>query len=100
MKRLLGEDAFYELAMDICESEIAALGAVGELSVIEAEEMEDGSVEVVHVNLVLHGIKAEFVGFTEFYAALGAAAGHLHGACIGLVITHLRSSSPIFSAVH
>ena len=69
--------------MHVGEAEVAALGAVGELGVVEAEEMKDGGVEVVDVDLVLHGIEAELVGFAEFHTGFDAAAVRLTGNVVG-----------------
>jgi hypothetical protein len=41
--------------------------------VIEAEAIEDGGLEVVHVDLVLDDAKAQFVGLTHDRAALDPA---------------------------
>jgi hypothetical protein len=42
----------HHIAMHIREAEVAAGPAVGELFVVEAEQVQDGGVEVVH----MHGI--------------------------------------------
>ena len=47
---------------DVGQAEVAALEAVGEPRVVDAEEAEDRGVEVVDVDDVLHGRVAEFVG--------------------------------------
>ena len=39
------------MAVDVCEAEVAALEAVGELGVIESKEVHDGGVEVVDVDV-------------------------------------------------
>ena len=57
--------------MDIGEAEVAAAVAVGELFVIETEEVEQGGLEVVHVDAVLHGAEAEVVS-----GAVGLTAAH------------------------
>ena len=49
--------------MNIRKAEIAALEAVGELLVIDAQLMENGGVEIVNVDDVFHGVVAEVVGF-------------------------------------
>ena len=51
--------------MHVGEAEVAALEAVGELGVVEAEQVQDGGVEVVDVDLVLDGVEAEFVGLAD-----------------------------------
>ena len=58
-----GEEGFHHLAVDVGETEVAALEAEGELFVVDAEQMQDGGVQVVHVNLVLGDVEAQFVAF-------------------------------------
>ena len=48
--------------MYIRQAEIAAGVAVGEAEVVDAEKVEDGGMEIVHVDFVLHGVVAELVG--------------------------------------
>ena len=40
------------VAVDVGEAEVAALEAVGELRVVEAEQMQDRGLEVVHMHFV------------------------------------------------
>src|SRR5689334_20824964 len=51
-----------DAAGDVGETEVAAGIAVGELLVIEPEELKDGSVQVVDMNFLFGGSEAEFVG--------------------------------------
>ena len=50
-----GNDILHDMPMHVGEAVVAAVEAVGELLVIEAELVEDGRVQVVHVDLVLDG---------------------------------------------
>ena len=52
--RLSGYDFLYDLSMNISQPEVAAVITVGQSLVIEAQLMEDGGVEVMHMNLPLH----------------------------------------------
>src|SRR5206468_3210229 len=56
------EDFLRHAAAHIGEAEVAAGVAVSQLLVIEAEQVQQGRVQVVHVDLVLHGVVAELVG--------------------------------------
>src|SRR5688572_22906222 len=58
----LRENLLHDAAMDIGEAEVAAIVAIGEFFVIEAEQVQDGGVEVVHVDLFGDGVVAELVG--------------------------------------
>ena len=51
-RRNLGDDVFYDMSVDIGKAKIAPLVAVGELSMIDPKQVEDGGVEVVN----MHGI--------------------------------------------
>lgn len=65
-----------DAAVDIGEAEVAALEAVSELFVVDAELVEQGGVEIVYVNFVDLGVVAEFIGFAVGNAGFDAAAGH------------------------
>ena len=51
-----------DLAADVGQAEVAALEAVGQPRVVEAEQVQDRGVQVVDVDLVLDGVEAEVVG--------------------------------------
>jgi hypothetical protein len=70
----LGEEVFDHVAVDVGEAEVATGMGVGEFFVIEAEEVEDGGVHVMHVDLVLDGVVTEVVGFAEGEAGFDARA--------------------------
>ena len=80
------EDLLHDVAVDVGEAVVTALEAVGEAFVIEAEEMHDGRLQVVDVDLVLHAGEAHLVGLAELKAALHAAAGHHDREAVGVVV--------------
>ena len=43
--------------MDVGKPEVAPLETEGQLRVIEAEQMQDGRVQIVHVNAVLDDVE-------------------------------------------
>src|SRR5882724_2574037 len=49
--------------MHIRQPEITALEAIGKSFVIEPQQMQNGRLEIVNVDLVAHDGEAEFVGF-------------------------------------
>ena len=57
-----GDQVVDDAAVDVGQAEVAAGVAVGELRVVEAEQVQDGGVQVVDVDRVLDGLEAEFVG--------------------------------------
>ena len=61
--------------MDVGEPEIAALEAERQLGVIEAEQVQDGRLQIMDVNAILDSGKAQLVGFAEVQAGLDAVRG-------------------------
>ena len=53
---------------------------------VEAEEMHDGGLQVVDVDLILHAGEAHLVGFAELEAAFDAASGHHDRKAVGVVV--------------
>jgi len=45
-----GEEVFHHVAIDVCQAKAAALGQEGQPLVVNAEQMENGCLEVVNVN--------------------------------------------------
>ena len=52
----------HHLAGDVGQAEVAALEAVGQPLVVDAEQVQDRGVQVVDVDGVLDGVVAEVVG--------------------------------------
>src|SRR5205814_8009346 len=57
-----GDDVAHHFAVHVGQPEVAAAITVGELFVIEAQEIENGGVQVVDVDAVFDGVHAEFIG--------------------------------------
>ena len=62
--------------VDVGEAVVAALEAVGEAGVVEAEQMQGGGVQVVDVDGILDDVVAEVVRLAVDVAAFHARAGH------------------------
>src|SRR6185436_16298304 len=60
-EKLLRHYARHDMSMHVGEAEIAAIVTIGQLLVIEAEQMQHRGVKIVHVNFVSDGCAAEFV---------------------------------------
>ena len=60
--------------------------AIGEALVIDAHEVQDGGVQVVHVHGILGDVVAEFVGLAVTGTGFDAAAGHPHGEATRMVV--------------
>jgi len=63
----------YHVSAYVRQADIAALEAVRQLGVIEAQQVKDGGVELVDVDFVLHGVEADVVTFGEGEARLGSS---------------------------
>ena len=72
--------------MHIRQPKIAAVVAIGEFFVIEAELMQNGGMEVVHVHLALHGVVTVFVGIAVRKTWFEAASGKANGKTIRVMI--------------
>ena len=72
--------------MHIRQPEAPALVTVGEALVVDAEQVQDGGLEVVDVHAAVGDVVAEVVGFAVDVAGPGAAAGHPHGKATGMVV--------------
>ena len=81
-----GQHAPNHMAMNIREPPRSAVVVVGEPFVVEAEQVEDGRVEVVDVDHVFDGLVAELVGGTEAEPMLDARAGEPGGEALGVVV--------------
>src|SRR6266571_3835791 len=53
---------------------------------VETELLQDGGVQVLHVEGVLHGGAAQLVGLADADAALDTAAGQPHREAVGVVV--------------
>src|SRR6266542_3597892 len=82
----LGQDFSNNLAVHVGQPEVASAVAVGELCVIQAQQVQNRGVQIVDVNLVLHGLEAEIVGSAVGHASFDAAACQPHAETVGIVI--------------
>ena len=65
----------HDVSVHVCQPEIAAGMAVGELFVVEAEQMQDGRLQIVDMHRILHHLVTQVVGRAEGDARFHAAAG-------------------------
>ena len=83
---LLEEELIDQFAVDVGEAVVAALEFEGELFVIDAEEVEEGGVEVVNADGILCNVVGVVVGFADGLTGFNAAAGEPHGEAAGVVV--------------
>ena len=81
-----GDKVVDDISVNVGEPEVAACVPVGQEFVIEAHEMEDGRMQVVHVNWILDGFEAELVGSSVDESSLGAAADQDSGEAVVVVV--------------
>src|ERR1051326_7561255 len=67
-----------DVSSHICEPEIAAAIAVGQLGVVDAEQEQNRGMNVVDVNRLLDGLEAEVVRGAVDRPALYRASGQPH----------------------
>lgn len=60
---------------------------VGELVIIEAQQVKDGAVDVANVVDAIDGFSTEVVGGTDGMTGMGAAASEPHRHGFGIVVT-------------
>ena len=82
----------HHIPMHVGQTEIAALEAVGQLGVVEAEQVQDRGVEVVDVDFVRRGVEAELVRLAERGAGLHAAAAQPHRETIRVMVSAVVAS--------
>lgn len=82
----LRQQIFYHFAVDIGQTEVSTSISVGEIFVIETEQVENGGVEIVDVDGIFDGFEAEIVGLAVLIAAADAATCHPHSEAVMIVI--------------
>ena len=70
----LTQELLNYFAGDVRQAEIAALKTVGEPLVVQAEQVEDRRVEIIHVDRVGDDVPADLIRFTDDLPAFDAAA--------------------------
>ncbi len=81
-----GEEFVGDFSGDVGEAVGSALESEGKFFVVDAEEVEDGCVEVVDVHGVLCGVESDFVGFAVGVAGLCSAADEDGGESVFVVV--------------
>ena len=84
--RSLRDDVPHHSSRDIGEPEIAAGMTVGQLLVVEAEQVQHGRVEIVNARSVFDGAKTELVRRPIRGAAAHAPAGEPDAEAVVIVI--------------
>ena len=72
--------------MDICQSEVPSSVSVGKPFVVVAHELQNGRLQVVHMDPVFNRRKPELVGSAVNVAPAYAATSHPHTKAVVVVI--------------
>mgnify|MGYP003541572192 CR=1 FL=1 len=89
----------HDFALHIRQAEIAALVAVGQPKVIDAEEVEDGRVEVIDVDGFLDRVVAELVGRAVDVPLLDARPGHPDREAVGVMVAAVLAAGSLLGCV-
>ena len=87
--RIGSNDLFDDSAFDEREPLVPAQMRIGQSTLVEAELVEDGRVEVAEVNRILDGAQANGVGGAHDLAPFDSAARHPHGEAEIVVVAAL-----------
>ena len=82
----LSKDFPHHLAVYVRQAEGAALERVGEVLVVEAEQVQDGGLQVVNVNAPADAGVADLIGLAVCHSGFDAAAGQPHRKDIAVMI--------------
>src|SRR4051812_43646699 len=77
--------------MDIGEAKIASAETECQALVIDAQQVQDRGVQVMHSANAINGVHAHFIGGAVDGSAFGAAAGEPDAKSLGMVIAAVRS---------
>ena len=85
----MSNDLFDHSAFDEREPLIPAQMRIGQLTLVEAELVEKGRVQIAEVDGILDGAQANGVGCAHDLAAFDSAARHPHGEAEIVVVAAL-----------
>jgi hypothetical protein len=93
------DDVFDDVPMHVGKTALDAIVVEAEPLVIQAEDLHDGGVEVVHGGHVLHGLVAELIGRAVAEAWLHACPCHPCDEALGVMIAAANQPASL-SAIH
>lgn len=85
--RLSGKDVMNDAPFEIGQPEVATGKAVGQPFMVDAEEMQDRRVKIVHMGAAFDRFVTELVGCSKAKACLDAAASEKVGESLRIVVT-------------
>ena len=81
----------YHVSADVRQAKVATAVSIRELFVIESEEVQDGGMEVVDVDLIFSDLIAVFVCRAIGHASADSGASQPGGKCVRMVRTADRA---------
>ena len=72
----LRQNLLYDFSVDVGQADVPATEAVGQLFVVDPEQVQDGCMQIVYLQGIFDRPVAPFVGSTKGNAGLHAASGH------------------------
>ena len=87
-----GKNSPHQLSMHIGQPVLASLVLEGQLLVVDAQQMENRRIEVMHMDRVLCNVVAEIIGLTITDSAFYASTGHPGRETTWVVITAVIKS--------
>ena len=89
-----------DFSADIRQPEVAALIMIGQLAVIESQQVKDRRLKVVDMDGSIDGIETDLVGRAHGLTGADAAAGHPDCEGVDMVIAADRAPLPLGRHLH
>ena len=70
-----GQDFFHDMSVDVGQAEVSAGVVEGELFVVQAQQVQNGGLQVVNVDGIFDDMEAEFIGGSQSHTLFDSAAG-------------------------
>ena len=93
------KDFLDDISCYIGQAKIPALETIGQFGVVEAKEVKDGGMEIIHVHRVFDGVPAKIVRFAEDLPSLYSPPRHPNAVSEGMMIapSDTRKCSPVLT---
>jgi hypothetical protein len=95
-----GDDVVDYIPRYIRQTVIAAAVTIGKLGMVDAQQIENGRVNVMHMHRFIDRFPAEIIRCAVSEALLDASAGKPHGEAMRVVIAPVVGLSAVETAAH
>ena len=93
LKTNSGQNVVDNVTIDIGQSEIPAAIPKCQSFVVDPQQVQHGGVQIVHMHLVLCGIKTKVIGLTVTKSTFHTSTRHPVGECVWVMVTTVISLS-------